>query len=939
MRIRGKPISITVLLLMSGLRLLALPVILPPGGASPVIPIVATYQKALAYFNAAHPTAGTDSMALLLFSRVIGEAKAGHLPDDLLLQSWIDKGILLDVKNRYQEALIAYDGAFGCLRRHQEWNDSLYFRVYIYAGQDYYQTEAFDSAYACLNRAADLADRWPGLREKDRLYNALGALYFESGNYLQARDYFGRALEVIRQQRPNDRSSTVNFENNIASCLYKLGDYRRSIDLYSQLVAKGAFSGQLYLNMGRSYVELREYDEAMDCFHQVKPAQVPGVLNEMAYAQFLTGRDDSALFFLDQYVRPVDATGQSRIDAGVNDLYRAEVMLSKGEAGGAMNALQKAIILFSGNFADPDIHVNPLNFTGAFESYRLFDAIVCKARAWQQLYRQSHRDESLLGAWQTYRSAIMLFRHIEETYTTDDAKLFLKKNNADLYHNAFTVCLGLDRLHPDGGYLEQAFLIAEKSKASILSENLNFIASRNIPGVDPRLLERQRALKYAIARLDMKGDADQKAAYEIELSRLQHGLESNDAYKKMSEEDTSLTVRSLCDNLRDDQAVISLFVMPGDLHIFTLTKDAFHHLVIDSMSFLGRQAAEWISMLNDPSPGRRFGQKNLEQDLYRRLIHPLLVDLEGKQDWIVIPDGIFHLLPLESLPADDGSDPLIESKTISYEPSAGFLKRSRFAARPAFGRYTVLSFAPFAGDGQWVQAHGNRWLDRLPSSGEEIAGLRGAAYLDAQATKARFLQELNRFPVVHLATHALSDSQTSLICFFPQHKGPGEDALYLPELYGLNMDSTELVILSACESGKGEIVDNEGMMSLSRGFLYAGVASTINSLWKADDRSTEDILRRFHHYLEEGDDKAVALRRAKLDYIHGNATYTSPNFWAHLILVGNTDPVVPAERSGRPRWELIAVLVALIPLGVATVRWIRRIISPPGWKGRSDSSA
>jgi CHAT domain-containing protein len=937
MPIRGKPISVIVFLLMSGLRLLALPVI-PPAGDAP-LPIVATYQKALGYFNAAYPTAGSDSMALLLFNRVIAEAKFRHLPDDLLLQSWIDKGILLDVKSRYREALTAYNGAFDCLRRHQEWSDSLYFRIYIYAGQDYYQAEAFDSAYACLSRAADLADRWPGLREKDRLYNALGALYFESGNYLQARDYFGRALEVIRKQRPNDRSSTVNFENNIASCLYKLGDYRRSIDLYSRLVEEGAFSGQLYLNMGRSYVELREYEEAMDCFHQVKPAEVPGVLNEMAYAQFLTGRDDSALFFLDQYVRPADVTGQSRIDAGVNDLYRAEVMLSKGEAGPAMNGLQKAIILFSGTFAVPDIHANPLNFTGSFASYRLFDAIICKARAWQQLYRQSHREESLLGAWQTYRSAILLFRHIEETYTTDDAKLFLKKNNADLYHNAFVVCLGLDRLHPDGGYLEQAFLVAEKSKASILSENLNFIASRNIPGVDPRLLERQRALKYAIARLDMKGDADQKAACEIELSRLQHVLESNDAYKKMSEADTALTVRSLCSNLKENQAVISLFVMPGELHVFTLTNDAFHHLVIDSMSFLGREAAEWISMLNDPSPGRRFGQKGLEQDLYNRLVRPLLVDLGSKQDWIVIPDGIFHLLPLESLPADEEADPLIESKTISYEPSAGFLKRSIFATRPAFGRYTVLSFAPFAGGGQWVHADGNRWLDRLPSSGEEIAGLQGAAYLNAQGTKARFLQELNRFPVVHLATHAVSDSQTALICFFPQHKGRAEDALYLPELYGLNMDSTELVILSACESGKGEIVDNEGMMSLSRGFLYAGVASTINSLWKADDRSTEDILRRFHHYLEEGDDKATALRRAKLDYIHGNATYTSPNFWAHLILVGNTDPVVAGERSSGPRWELIAVLVALIPLMVATVRWVRRIISPAGWKGRSGSSA
>src|ERR1700733_15981888 len=124
---RGKPIYIPPLLLISVLRLIALPVI-PPAGDAP-LPIAVTYQKALGYFNAAHPTAGSDSMALLLFSRVIAEAKFGHLPDDLLLQSWIDKGILLDVKSRYREALTAYYGAFGCLRKHQEWSDSLYFRV------------------------------------------------------------------------------------------------------------------------------------------------------------------------------------------------------------------------------------------------------------------------------------------------------------------------------------------------------------------------------------------------------------------------------------------------------------------------------------------------------------------------------------------------------------------------------------------------------------------------------------------------------------------------------------------------------------------------------------------------------------------------------------------------------------------------------------------
>jgi CHAT domain-containing protein len=87
------------------------------------------------------------------------------------------------------------------------------------------------------------------------------------------------------------------------------------------------------------------------------------------------------------------------------------------------------------------------------------------------------------------------------------------------------------------------------------------------------------------------------------------------------------------------------------------------------------------------------------------------------------------------------------------------------------------------------------------------------------------------------------------------------------------------------------LVNNEGVMSLSRAFVYAGCESTINSLWKADDRATSTILKQFHIYLQEGYSKSRALQQAKLDYIKSNALYKSPAYWAHLVLMGNMEPV------------------------------------------------
>ena len=103
------------------------------------------------------------------------------------------------------------------------------------------------------------------------------------------------------------------------------------------------------------------------------------------------------------------------------------------------------------------------------------------------------------------------------------------------------------------------------------------------------------------------------------------------------------------------------------------------------------------------------------------------------------------------------------------------------------------------------------------------------------------------------------------------------------------MDSCEMIVISACETGRGELVRNEGVMSFSRAFLYSGCPSTINTLWKADDHSTDEILKTFYKYLETGYSKSEALQKAKLDFIHKNPIMRNPSYWSHIILTGNRD--------------------------------------------------
>jgi CHAT domain-containing protein len=254
----------------------------------------------------------------------------------------------------------------------------------------------------------------------------------------------------------------------------------------------------------------------------------------------------------------------------------------------------------------------------------------------------------------------------------------------------------------------------------------------------------------------------------------------------------------------------------------------------------------------------------------------------------------------------------METTTISYQFSSRLIAAPPAQDKKDYSPVNVLSFAPFAGKGAAIDQTGISGFSQLPASREEIAGLPGSQYIDSLATKQQFLKEINKYPIVHLATHAvssISNAAASFIAFYPHKRSLIDDRLFLEELYGLDMNATKLVIISACETGQGELVNNEGVISLARAFAYAGCASSISSLWKADDQATSFILRQFYVYLQKGYTKSKALQKAKLDYLGSDAINKSPAYWSHIILIGNAEPVYG---KGFPyKWGIL-----IIPLGI-----------------------
>jgi CHAT domain-containing protein/tetratricopeptide (TPR) repeat protein len=191
---------------------------------------------------------------------------------------------------------------------------------------------------------------------------------------------------------------------------------------------------------------------------------------------------------------------------------------------------------------------------------------------------------------------------------------------------------------------------------------------------------------------------------------------------------------------------------------------------------------------------------------------------------------------------------------------------------------------------------------------------------------------LGHFRIVHFATHGLIDLEhpalSGLILSQVDRTGaPQNGLLQLQDVYNLNLSRTQLVVLSACRTGLGKEIKGEGLLGLTRGFMYAGASTVVASLWKVDDEATSEMMERFYRgMLEDGLTPAAALHRAKQE-MWQNPRYREPFFWAAFEVQGEyRDPIyVPPQRRSMAKF-VVGGLIGLALIGVIYVIIRQRLI-------------
>ena len=254
-----------------------------------------------------------------------------------------------------------------------------------------------------------------------------------------------------------------------------------------------------------------------------------------------------------------------------------------------------------------------------------------------------------------------------------------------------------------------------------------------------------------------------------------------------------------------------------------------------------------------------------------------------------------------------------------------------FSARQPVKGEELLVVAPSFGSAQEAKYENYRRdnLSPLIYNEQEAAAIHsimgGGLLTGKDASLQEFREMAAGYSLFHFATHAKADdynSDHSYLAFAGAGQGDPGAKLHLRDLYTLYLPA-RMVVLSACEAGLGEFQRGEGVLSLARGFAYAGAKSIVTSLWAANDQATARLMERYYRQLEEGQPIDAALRQAKLDHLAAatEPADAHPFKWGAFIAVGDM-AALESDKPGLGRWALIGGVLLLLFL----VSW-RRVIS------------
>lgn len=802
--------------------------------------------------------------------------------------------------------------------------------LYGYLGDSPKAVETFNQALLARHTADDTGKGW--------ILDNLGKQYNVMGDKRKAVEYLNRGLKT--RQESGDVDGEASSLNSIGLVYASLGDNDKALELFKKSLSlvrdakdrPGESAvlfniGRLYLDSASDKAALGFLNEALLLSREMSNFELVGqILQQIGRVHAHNKEWHQAIDLYNQAVATLKSAGSPRKQASaLNDL--GAVYASCGRVEDAYQTFTAALAL-SQAVMEPST----------------------EAAALVGLARIELRRGKLLESRSHVEAALQIAENVRAKVAGQELRASYFASVQDYFRLHTDVLAQLHQAAPRAGYDVQAFEASERKHARGLLDLLSEAGVDIREGVDPQLLDRERDLgkriaaksEFQIRLLSGKHTEEQIAVVKKELDELIAQFQEIEAqiransprYAALTQPQT-LTAREIQTQILDADTALLEYAL-GEEHscVWVVTQSSLEMVSLAGRVEIEEAAKRLYELFAVHDPEREEQRLAANRNLSELLLRPIAEHLRTKR-LVIVGDGALQYLPFEALlkPGSQGEAPrpLILDHEIVTTPSASILSAVRHERKdrsPASKTLAVLADPVFASNDPRVHASENiakrevvaadtttsssideklqrsakesgvLSFDRLPSSrreAEEILALAGKdreiKAVDFEASRETALSaQLADYRIVHFASHSLLNVQhpdlSGIVLSLVDKDGRPQDGfLRLQDVYNLKWRA-DLVVLSACKTALGTDVKGEGLLGLTRGFMYAGAPTVVASLWKVSDKATSELMKEFYRaMLAQGLRPAAALRAAQLE-IMKDKRWADPYYWAGFTVQG-----------------------------------------------------
>ena len=765
--------------------------------------------------------------------------------------------------------------------------------------------------------------------------------FSNEGNYIKARDL----IEYVHNQKlkyfPNDELEIGYTCLNLGNIYLNLKDYKKAESLFSEglkIYSNSEQPNQLSLADGNYYngvinefygnVNIAEdyYEKSKAYYENIYGENYDEFfLNAMlTYSNFYSknGYSEKAIEIAEEAYNYVLKNQGKQTELEVKQLLNlAQIHYDANQLSKASDYVDKALAIIDKDNNALSAHT---------WSYKKPLAILLKTKI--DLDNSATRDTSvLLKCFNDLKEALKILEDQKTNLTDKNNVSIIVDRNNDVFEFSKELAMELYNKSNDQSFLKEVLNLHESKLYNKIRQQLNISNFSSIDISNEIKAQEKKLLEDLNSALEQQNSLDIFIKAKNEWTQFLTNLEKeHPKYYNLKYAPISQSFEDYQVGFYNDKTIIRYVYIDKNLYAFLIENKSVKSYKINTAklkSVLEKHLRNIESLEYDLS---------LNHQLYKILWQPFENDITNT-GIIIVPDEDLFNLSFETLTSFDPKSlseliehSLLNSYSISYNfslllidknKSTRYFKDNFVGFTPEFNNTMKSNYKIAVKDSVFFD---KTYLTLLPQpftvdlAKEYSRVFSGDLFSNENASKSIFTNNAKEHKIIHIGTHAESNNispELSRLIFAKSITNDSildDNYLYTYEIYNQDL-SSNLAILTACETGKPTFQPGEGMISLAHAFNYAGSESILTSLWKIDEQSSAEILKYFYNNLSDGLPKDEALRQAKLNYLASAKGRTlSPQYWAGLVLIGDTSPIDLQVNNNWWIWVLSILAIAVI---------------------------